>query len=195
MKKYLTVIVVIVVALTMAWVTFGQEQGQGRGAGGATRAGGRGGFMTAEEQQKMFQVIEQQLGKLKAAMQTSPLAQGRSFQDMSEEERTQLREKFTKIRQEQQAAIGTILAQLARLQGRMQPPAEGEQFIIVSTADIKAVQELATKEKATETADRLARLAGPRGFGARGTGQPGTPGQGGTRQRPQRGGGAAGGQP
>ncbi len=33
MKKYLTVIVVIAVALTMAWVTFGQERGTGRGTG------------------------------------------------------------------------------------------------------------------------------------------------------------------
>lgn len=188
MKKYLTVIIVIVVALTMAWVAFGQERTPGRGAGAG---GGRGGFMTPEEQQKVFQVIQDQLGKLKAAMQASPLGQGRSFQDLSEEERTQLREKFTKIREERQAAIGAILAQLARLQGRMQPPAAGEQFIIVSTADLKAVQELAVKEKAKETADRLTALVeGRRGF--RG-GPPGQPGEGGTRQRPQRGAGTPGG--
>lgn len=189
MKKYLIVVIVIVVALTTAWVAFGQPERTGRPAGAAR------GLMTPEEQQKAFAVIEQQLAKLKAAMQASPLAQGRSFQDLSEEERTQLREKFTKIREEREAAIGTILAQLARLQGRMQPQAAGEQFVIVNTADLKAIQELAVKEKATETADRLTALAeGRRGFRGGPLGQqPGQSGERGTRQRPQRGGGAPGG--
>ncbi len=179
MKKYLTVIVVIAVALAMAWVTFGQERGTGRGAGGA----GRGGFMTLEEQQKVIEAIEQQVAKLKEGLKTQPRPEG--FADLSAEEKTQLREKFTKAREVRQAAIGTILAQLARLQGRMQPLAEGEQFIIVNTADLKGVRELAVKEKAKETEDRLtAMIERPtRGFGGRTGG--GQRGEG----RPQRGAG------
>ena len=164
MKKYLTVIVVIAVALAMAWVTFGQERTASRvaGAGGA-----RGGFMTPEEQQKVIEAIEQQVAKLKEGLKAQPRPEG--FADLSEEEKTQLREKFTKAREARQAAIGTILAQLARLQGRMQPPAEGEQFIIVNTADLKAVRELAVKEKAKETEDRLTTMIErpTRGFGGR----------------------------
>jgi len=164
MKKYLTVIVVIAVALAMAWVTFGQERATGRGAGAG---GGRGGFMTPEEQQKVIEAIEQQVAKLKEGLKAQPRPEG--FADLSEEEKTQLREKFTKAREARQAAIGTILAQLARLQGRMQPPAEGEQFIIVNTADLKAVRELAVKEKAKETEDRLTTMIErpTRGFGGR----------------------------
>jgi len=164
MKKYLTVIVVIAVALAMAWVTFGQERATGRGAGAG---GGRGGFMTPEEQQKVIEAIEQQVAKLKEGLKAQPRPEG--FANLSEEEKTQLREKFTKARDARQAAIGTILAQLARLQGRMQPPAEGEQFIIVNTADLKAVRELAVKEKAKETEDRLTTMIErpTRGFGGR----------------------------
>jgi len=184
MKKYLTVIVVIAVALTMAWVTFGQERAPGRGAGAG---GGRGGFMTPEEQQKVIEVIEQQVAKLKEGLKAQPRPEG--FADLSEEEKTQLREKFTKAREARQAAIGTILAQLARLQGRMQPPAEGEQFIIVNTADLKAVRELAVKEKAKETEDRLTTMIErpTRGFGGRtGGGQPGQRGEGATPRTPRR---------
>ena len=65
MKKYLTVIVVIAVALTMAWVTFGQERGTGRGTG-------RGGFMSVEEQQKAIEAIEQQVAKLKEGLKSQP---------------------------------------------------------------------------------------------------------------------------
>jgi hypothetical protein len=184
MKKYLTVIVVIAVALAMAWVTFGQEPTPGRGTGAG---GGRGGFMSLEDQQKVIEAIEQQVAKLKEGLKAQPRPEG--FANLSEEEKTQLREKFTKAREVRQAAIGTILAQLARLQGRMQPPAEGEQFIIVNTADLKAVRELAVKEKAKETEDRLTTMIErpTRGFGGRtGGGQRGE----GTTPRTPRGAGA-----
>jgi len=160
MKRYLTAVVILLAVSVMAWVAFGQPEGAGRPAGA-----GRG-FMGPEEQQKALAVIEEQVAKLKAAVQARGLPEGKSFQDLSEEEKASLKEKFAKVGEERRAAIRTILAQLARLQGRMQPPAEGEQFIIVNTADLKAIQELAVKEKAKETADRIAALMAPgRGFG------------------------------
>jgi len=184
MKKYLTLTAVIAVALAMAWVTFGQERGTGRGAGGR---GGRGGFMTLEEQQKAIEAIEQQVAKLKEGLKDQPRPEG--FANLSDEEKTQLREKFMKAREARQAAITAIVTQVARLQGRMQPLAEGEQFMIISTADLKAVRELAVKEKAKETEDRLTTMIErpTRGFGGRGAG--GQPGQGGAGRRSQRGAG------
>jgi len=159
--------------------------------------GAAGAMFGREAQLEAIKAIEEQLAKLKAGMQAPGLAPGRSFQDLSEEERTKLREQSTKARQERQNALTTIIAQIARLQGRMQPPAEGEQLIIVNTADLKAVRELAVKEKAKETADRLTALveAGQRGFGfGRFPGRPpGQPGEGGTRPGPQRGAGTPGG--
>jgi len=186
MKKYPISIAVIVAALAMAWAVFGQ---QAERPGGAGPAGGRGAFMMPEEQLKVLESIEQQVAKLKEAVKTSAFPAGRSFQDLSDEEKTKMKEQMTKARQERQAAIKTILTQLARLQGRPQP-AEGVEYIIVSTADLKAVQELATKEKATQTSERIsAMLQPPRGFGGRRSqegqpGQPGQPGERGTRQKP-----------
>lgn len=222
MKSYLIPMVVALTVLAVVWTAFGRPQeapAQRRGMGQMSeeerakmrerfqnmseeeraklreqmreRFGDRGTMFGREAQLEAIKAIEEQLAKLKAGMESQ--GQLRPSQDLSEQERTRLREQFTKAREERQTAIRTIVAQLARLQGRMRPATEGEQYIIVSTADLKAVSELATKEKAKETADRLMALveAGQRGvgFGRFPARQPGQPGEAPTRQRPQRGAG------
>jgi len=140
---------------------------------------GRGGFMSPEERQKAIKAIEAQLAKLKAAQITRPAG---GFRDLPEDERAKIMEKFRKARQEQQNALQTIIAQVARLQGRRQPAAEGAQYIIVNVGDLKPIQAAAVKEKAKETAQLLDRLI-TRGSGRRGLGGR-TGGQGGAgRQR------------
>lgn len=152
-----------------------------------------------EEQLKAIKAIEAQLAKLKANIEASAATRrpGRG-QDLSDEERAKLREQFTKVREERQKAIKAIIAQVAALQGQRQPTAEGEEYILVNTAQIKQIQELAVKEKAKQTAQRLERLGRARmGFGGRrpGTGQTtdrpgrttGRPGPGGEGARRQRG--------
>ncbi len=170
------------------------------------RFGGRGPRMSSEEQLKAIQTIEEQLAKLKAGIQAQASRQPGSFQDLSEEERTKLREQMRTARQERQTAFRTIIAKIAVLQGQRQPATEGEELIIMNTADLKAVQELAVKEKAKETADRLTSLLEPpqRGMGGRSRqgqmGQPDRQGQqdqpaerGNRQQRQQRGTGTQGG--
>ena len=124
---------------------------------------GRGGFMSPEERQKAIKVIEAQLAKLKAEQPTRPAG---GFADMSEDERAKLMEKFRKARQEQQNALQTIIAQVALLQGRREPAAEGAQYIIVNVGDLKPIQAAAVKEEAKETAQLLDRLIA-RGSGRR----------------------------
>ncbi len=143
---------------------------------------GRGGFTSPEDQEKAIKTIEEQLVKLKAAQITRP--QG-SFQDLSDDERAQLREKMMKTMQERQKALQTIIAQVARLQGRRQPAAGagGGQFLLINTSDLKPIQEAAVKEKAEETTRLLQRLiarGSGRGFGGRGPGSGQRP-QGGQR--------------
>ncbi len=163
------------------------------------RFGAAGAMFGREAQLEAIKTIEEQLAKLKAGMQAPGPAPGTSFQDLSEEEKTKLREQFTKAREERQNAIRAIVAQIARLQGRVQPPAEGEQFIIVNTADLKDVRKLAVEEKAKKTEDRLTALveAGQRGFGFGRFpfpgGPPGQPGERGAGPGPRRGAGAPGG--
>jgi hypothetical protein len=129
---------------------------------------GRGGFMGRGGQLEAIKAIEAQLAKLKAAQTTRPTG---GFRDLSEDERAKLRERMTKVFQDRQKALQAIIAQVARLQGRRQPAAEGVQYLIISTSDLKPIQAAAVKEKAKETAQLLQRLiargSGRRGFGGR----------------------------
>lgn len=143
--------------------------------GGGSRRGGsrRGGFMNAEDQQKAIKAIEVQLAKLKASAAQMPTPPQGGYQDMSDDERAKLRETMTKVMQTRQSALQAIMAQVAALQGRRQPAAEGARYIILSTDDLRPIQEAATKEKAEETGKLLQGLLsrGPgRGFGG---GRPG----------------------
>ena len=130
-----------------------------------------------EDQLKAIKAIEAQLAKLKAGIEARTGPEGRRRgQDLSDEERAKLREQFTKAREQRNKAIDAIIAQIAGLQGRRQPTAEGEKLIIVSTGELKEIQKLAVKEKAKETAQRLERLGrGRMGFRGRPAGtRPGT---------------------
>ena len=157
MKRYLISTVAVLMVLAVVLAAFGQ----------AERGSGRRSRMSQEERLKAIKAIEGQLAKLKKAPQTSrPTG---SFADMSEEERTKYREQRTKVRQEQQKVFQTIIAQVARLQGRRQPAEEGAQYLIVNVGDLKPIQAAAVKEKAKETAQLLERLIA-RGSGRRGSG-------------------------
>jgi hypothetical protein len=207
MKRYLIPTVAVLLVLAVAWAAFGQAERRGgrqnlseeqrakmrerfqnmseeeRAKFRAQRGGsGRGGFMSPEDQQKAIKAIEAQLAKLKAAQYTRPEG---GFQNLSEDERAKLREKMTKVRQERQKALQTIIAQVARLQGRRVPAGGGGQYLIINVGDLKPIQAAAVKEKAKETTQLLERLiarGSGRGFGGRpGTGQRPQGGQRGTR--------------
>jgi len=215
MKRYLISTVAVLVVLAVVWAAFGQQERAGgrrategrqnlseeerakmrerfqnmseeerakfreemRARGGS----GRGGSMSPEDQQKAIKAIEGELAKLKAAQFTRP----EGFRDLPEDERAKLMEKMTKVRQVRQQALQTIIAQVARLQGRRGLATEGAQYLIISTSDLKPIQAAATKEKAKETAKLLQSLiarGSGRGFGGRpGTGQRPQGGQRGTR--------------
>jgi hypothetical protein len=163
MKRYLISSIVILTVLAMTWIAFGQPQGDFRERMAQMR----------EAQSKALEAIQQQVVVLKKGMEQQSGFDPSRFQEMSDEEREKFREERGKAREAQQAAINTIIAQIAVLQ-RQPQPAEGERYILVNTADLKAAAELATKEKAAETAERIKGLLEPprRGFGGR-RGQPG----------------------
>lgn len=107
-----------------------------------------------QEQLKAIEAIEEQVAKLKAAMRSTGREARGSFRDLSEEERTKLREKMAKAGRERQTAIRAIEEQLAKLRGPGRPQA-GRQ---PSIGELRAIHDLAVKEKATQTASRLERL-------------------------------------
>jgi hypothetical protein len=169
------------------WQNMSEEERAKARAEMQQRFGGRGRRMGREDQLKAIEDVEKQLAKLKKGIQAQP-TERRSFRDMSEEERTKMREEFTKTREERNKAFKAIITQIARLQGQGQP-AEGEELLIINTAQLKSIQELAVKEKAKETAQRLERLARPgRGFFGGGRGRPtgGRPPASSTTERPRR---------
>jgi hypothetical protein len=148
--------------------------------------------MSREDQLKAIAAMQDQLAKLKAGIESSSPTTGTSFRDLSEEERTKLREQSTKARADREAAITALRAELAKLSP---PRATPEQM--ATLAELREIHALAEKEKAAGTTKRLAaliekqmqqmpRMGGRRGPGAPRTGEPGRPGEG-RGQRGQRG--------
>jgi len=107
-----------------------------------------------QEQLKAIEAIEEQVAKLKAAMQSTGREARGSLRDLSEEERAKLRERMVTAGRERQTAIRAIEEQLAKLRGPGRPQA-GRQ---PSIGELSAIHDLAVKEKATQTAKRLERL-------------------------------------
>jgi hypothetical protein len=163
MKRYLISSVVVLTVLALTLIAFSQPQGDFRERMARM----------FEAQSKALEAIQQQVVVLKKGMEQPPAFDRSRFQEMSDEEREKFREERRKAFEARRTAISTIIAQVAILQGQPQL-AEGEQYILVNTADLKAAAELATKEKATGTAERIKGLLEPprRGFGGR-RGQPG----------------------
>ena len=158
MKKYLIAVLAVTVVLGVAWTAFGQPQGgagAGQGPGGGGRGmGGRGG-MNRDAQLKAIVAITEQVSKLKTLVESMPaMPAGGSFQDMSEDDRTKMRDAMTKIREEQPPIIAAIELQLAQIKGvRALVTANQE-----ATAELKALQDMANGEKATKTAAKIGEI-------------------------------------
>ena len=165
MKRYGILALAVLVVAALALPLFGQEekaekkvreavQQQPQPAPRGERArGGRGRWMSREDQQKAIATIEEQLGKLKGGMEEMP--RGREgWRDLSDEERQKLRERFMKMREERQQALATIEEQVAKLKGSRELRAEYDKAI----SELEAVGKLAAKEKAKETAAGIEKL-------------------------------------
>ena len=161
MKRYGMLAVAILAGLAMAWPLFAQE-GEGGperlpgcGSEGGPRGGGRGRrgrrrWMSAEDQEKVFATIEEQLGKMKAGLEGMP--RGREgWRDLSEEERDELRGKFRKMRDQRQKSLAVIAEQIDKLKGPRELRRKHEEVISKLDAILKSAQ----KEKATQTAESI----------------------------------------
>ncbi len=81
--------------------------------------------LSREQQLKAISEIEGQVAKLKAAVLSITDEDRGRFRDLSEEERTKLREKIAKASRERFAAINAIEQQLAKLSGPGRPQQSG----------------------------------------------------------------------
>jgi hypothetical protein len=204
MKRYLISTTVVLAVLLAAWTVFGQEKGKVPPAGEGAKEKGirpadvnrpttpegrpaRPRGMMREDQLKVIAAIEEQVAKLKALVEAQPgpdeFAKMRDLPDG--EERTKLREKFAKAREERQGVIEVIEQNIAKLRGE-RPRIEEQQQLI---DELQAIRELAKQEKAEETTKRLGQLIDRQQKGPEGR-FPGSPGREGPRGEGTRGAGS-----
>jgi hypothetical protein len=148
MKKLIIPAAGILLVLTLTWAAFGQAQGRG---------GARFGQMR-EAQVKAATDLQENAAKLKALMERPMGMQGRNFQDMSEEERTKMREEFTQRREEQQKLIAAMQQDLARLEGPRQMIVQEDEAV----APLKDILATAQKENAKDTTAKIEKLIAAR---------------------------------
>lgn len=148
MRKNIICVVAALLVLMAAWAAFGQA------------GGGRGGFGRMRESQvKALAAIQENAAKFKSMMEASAKAmEGRSFQDMSEDERAKMRETFMKQREEQQALVAAMEQDLMRLKGFRQLRTEEEEAV----APLKELLAVAQKENAKETAGKIEQMIAQR---------------------------------
>ena len=145
MKKCWSAAIGLVLVLAITWVAFGQA-----GGGGQQRFA-----QMREAQMKAAAALQENAAKLRAMMDANAKAmQGRSFQDMTEEDRTKMREQ----RQEQQKLVAAMEQDLARLKGVRQMLTEEDQTV----APLKDILASAQKENAKETAAKVEKLMADR---------------------------------
>ncbi|MBN2183026.1 MAG: hypothetical protein JW715_14035 [Sedimentisphaerales bacterium] len=160
MKKFQISAIAILVILA---VTLGLYAQPGGGAGAGARGGQRGGmgmrgfgramyFLRAETAEPAIAAIEAQLKKLKEVIAAQPDFGG--FQDMSEEERTKMREDMQKRSETIGTAMTTIENQVMVLKG-----GRNLQMALQEETDaLQAIADSAEKEKATATAKMVQEL-------------------------------------
>lgn len=118
------------------------------------RFGSRRQTLGREQQLEVIAAVQEQLTKLKAAVESiDPDARSR-FRDLPEDERAKLREKRMASMRERQTALRAINENLAKLggPGRPGPDTRGP------AGELKAIYDLAVKENATETAKSIEKL-------------------------------------
>ena len=143
MKRSTMIAAGVLLTMAVAWTAYGQ-------AGGG---GGRGGQMR-EAQQKAIADLQEQVAKLKALTDAGAKAmEGRSFQDMTEEDRAKMKERST----QQQAIMAAIQQDVDRLR-ITQVAREYNQ----SMTALKDAQASAQKENAKETAQKLGQVIAER---------------------------------
>ncbi|MBN2591945.1 MAG: hypothetical protein JXA81_00450 [Sedimentisphaerales bacterium] len=118
------------------------------------RDGSRPAGVSRDEQIKAIKTIEAQVAKLKAAVEVAMPEDRSQLRELSQEDRTKLREKMMTAMRERQMAIRAIEQELAKLRGPSRPETVSEARL----SELRAIHRLAVKEKATQTADRLDKL-------------------------------------
>jgi hypothetical protein len=118
------------------------------------RYGSRPESIGRDAQLESIKAIEAQVAKLKAAVEVAMPEDRSRLRELSQEDRTKLREKMMTAMRERQTAIRAIEQELDKLRGPSRPETVSEARL----SELRAIHKLAVNEKATQTADRLDKL-------------------------------------
>jgi hypothetical protein len=106
------------------------------------------------DQLTIISVIEQQVARLRAAVESFPEDVAK-LQNTPEAERAKYTAQLSRAVQDRQQAISAIDAQLAKLKPASTPAPNKETESAVQLNELKDIRQLAVKEKALETVKRL----------------------------------------
>jgi hypothetical protein len=157
MKRYLTLTIAVLIITAVTLSLYAQpgegmgsgERGAARGSMGMRGMGRRMYFLRPQTAEPAIASIEAQLKKLKEVIAAQPDFRG--FRDMSEEERTKMREEGQKRSETIAAAMATIENQMMILKGGRNLRIE----LQTETEELEAIADSATKEKAKTTAKMI----------------------------------------
>jgi len=153
MKRSVIFAAGILAVLGLVWVAFAQSKiSPPPRTAEAERAPSRRSAWR-QRQSQAIAAIEEQLAKMKSAMQASSARRG-NWQNLSDQEKSKLREQFRQMRDARHKSIAEIEDELAILKGRRTLQQEHEEAI----TKLNEILELAKKEKATETTAALQKL-------------------------------------
>lgn len=138
------------------WQNMSEQEKEKFKAGIRQRLGTGSPGMGREEQLQVIKVIEDQVAKLKAAVEEMMTPEAlQKLREVSAEEKTKIREKLMRSRQSRREAIAAIEAQIAKLNGEGAPIGLPPGALL---GELQAIRKMAVEEKAQETAKRLERL-------------------------------------
>jgi len=136
------------------WENMSDEERQKLRAQMRERFDSRPEVMGLDAQLNSIKAIEAQVAKLKAAVEVTAPENREKLRELSAEDRAKLREKMMAAMRERQMAIRAIEQELVKLKAPERRAAEPRAQI----SELRSIQQLAVKEKATQTADRLTKL-------------------------------------
>jgi hypothetical protein len=136
------------------WENMSDEEREKFRAEMSERLGPSSQSMGYDEQLMSIKAIEEQVAKLKAAVEASKPENRSRLRELPQEERTKLREKMMAAMRERQTAIRAIEKELAKLKGPERAVADPR----LQISELKSIHKLAVEEKATRTAERLQRF-------------------------------------
>jgi len=147
MKRIGLMIAVLAIVLSVALPLVAEDAPKPK----TPQRGSRGSWMQARV--KIYETIEAEITKMKTPAEGMPKSR-EDYQKLTEAQRTEMRAKFTKMREDRNKSIAVLQDQVSKLKGARALTAEYDKEI----KQLTSVKELAVKEESKETAAAIEKI-------------------------------------